>query len=94
MNTWIKVTLWIVGIIVVIIVGLAALGLSMHNTAEAFVTDKGLTNARVIDQSDDILCSGNAVGMIVSANLDDQESKYYPVCTTAFGEATLGVWKK
>ena len=95
MNKWLKATLWIVGIIVVSIVGLGALGLSMHSTAETFVTDKGLVGARVVDQSDKVLCASNAVGIIVSGKITpDSETKFYPICVEAFGEASLGVWSK
>jgi len=81
------------GVGLVAMIGLGFLGYNMHSKAEGYLTDNGYKNALVIKQTDDVLCKGSAIGMVVAAKKDtEKEDGYFPICVPMFGEASQGIW--
>jgi uncharacterized protein YxeA len=94
MKLWKKVTLWIIGIVIVSFGGLMALGLSMHSAAEKYVMENSdYKKVETIMQSDKILCAESGTGLVV-VERDTKEEMYFPICVSMFGETTLGNWEK
>ena len=94
MKKLLKVLAWIAGIAVLGIAGLTAVGISTNSKAEKCVMETtGYKDVKVLTTSDDILCKGGEVGIVVREYVTP-ERKIYPVCTGLTGDASLGVWKK
>ena len=90
----VKITLWVLGVTAATVVGLGALGYSMHKNAVAFVkANTEYKNVRVVTQSDDIFCPGAATGLVVG-EYDTPKALYFPVCVNIMGKTALGKWNK
>ena len=86
-----KIVKWVVGGVVVSVLGLIALGYSINNKAESFVTESGLINATALGSDDKILCAGNRLGIVVKAKASaESPAKFYPICVSMFRETLVG----
>ena len=90
----------IVGIVIAVVVFtfaiLVGIGYRVHTKAESFGTSQGLVVSKAIQQSNDVLCAGNATGIILAGKTDvnQTEAKFYPICVGLFSETTIGTWAK
>ena len=94
MKTAGKVTLGIIGALVVIFIALGGLGYFMPVQAEKHLVSMGFTEVKAVQQSDDIMCAGAKTGIIVSVKpKSDAAFDYIPVCVDIFGDAEVGELK-
>jgi hypothetical protein len=94
MNKWVKITLWILSIIVIAVAGLAWLGYSLQENAADYVRKEGgYKDVRTLMSSEKVLCSGPATGFIVG-QFDTEEETYFPICVTLMQDVTMGKWDK
>jgi len=90
----------IVGIVIAVVVItfgiLVGIGYKIHTKAENFGISQGLKVSKAVKQSDDVLCAGNASGIILAGKTDvnQTEVKFYPICVGLFSETTIGTWAK
>ncbi len=92
MNKWVKRGLWTVGVVVVLFLGVGAIGYSMMTNAEDFAKENGIQNPIAVDAKDSILCTDGKVGIAIVDGYDVNATAY-PVCADIFGDVKVGAWK-
>ncbi len=95
MNKWVKRGLIAIAVIALIIAGLLGIGYSQHVKAKSFAEKNGLIQVEVarISGTDRVMCTGSGIGMIIAGKTSTEaEYKYYPVCSSLFGDAKAGKW--